>query len=54
MNKYTIGLDFNTKSARAVSVDVITGDNAASSVFKYADVVTDETLPGSDHPLPSN
>jgi len=54
MNKYTIGVDFDTESARAVSVDVVTGDNAASSVFQYADVVIDEALPGSDHPLPPN
>ncbi len=30
MNKYTIGFYFDTKSARAVSVNVDIGDNVAS------------------------
>ena len=52
MDKYTLGLDFGTESARAVLVDVATGETVATAVYLYADGVIDETLPGSDQPLP--
>jgi L-ribulokinase len=50
--KYTLGLDFGTESARAVLVDVATGETVVTAVHLYADGVIDETLPGSDQPLP--
>jgi L-ribulokinase len=52
MSSYTIGLDFGTESARAVLVDVATGEIVATNIQLYADGVIDERLPGSDKPLP--
>lgn len=49
---YTIGLDFGTESARAVLVDVASGEVVATAVHPYADGVIDEALPGSGEPLP--
>jgi len=49
---YTLGLDFGTESARAVLVDVTTGEMIATAVHPYADGVIDEALPGDDIPLP--
>jgi L-ribulokinase len=46
--KYSIGIDFETESARAVLVDVTDGREIASSVHKYASDVIDEFLPGSN------
>ncbi len=48
MNKYTLGLDFGTESARAVLVDVATGETVATAVHPYGDGVIDEVLPGSN------
>jgi L-ribulokinase len=45
--KYTIGVDFGTESARAVLVDVRTGEELASAVHQYGDGVIDEVLPGT-------
>jgi len=50
-NKYTLGLDFGTESARAILVHVATGETLATAVHAYADGVIDETLPGSDKSL---
>ena len=44
-NKYTLGLDFGTESARAILVDVATGETLATAVHAYADGVIDEALP---------
>ncbi len=52
MSKYTIGLDYGTESARAVLVDVATGETVATAVHPYADGVIDEALPGSGVSLP--
>ncbi len=51
-HKYAIGVDFGTESGRAVLVDVTDGREVATAVHPYADGVIDETLPGSDAPLP--
>ncbi|MCF8009094.1 MAG: ribulokinase [Halanaerobiales bacterium] len=43
--KYSIGIDFGTKSGRAVLVDVDNGKELATSVYKYPNGVIDEYLP---------
>lgn len=45
MSKYSIGIDFGTKSGRAVLVDIESGDEVATSVYEYPDGVIDEKLP---------
>jgi L-ribulokinase len=51
-HKYAVGVDFGTESGRAVLVDVTDGQEVATAVHLYAEGVIDETLPGSDEPLP--
>jgi len=43
--KYSLGIDFGTESGRALLVDVETGEEVATSVYKYRDGVLDEYLP---------
>ncbi len=50
--KYAIGMDFGTLSARAVLIDLATGDVLRSAVFGYQDAVIDTVLPNSDVELP--
>ena len=52
MSKYTIGLDFGTLSARAVVVDVATGDVLSSQEHPYAHGVISKKMPCGT-PLPS-
>jgi len=47
MAKYVIGVDFGTLSARAIMVDVCTGEERASCEYRYPRGIFDETLPGS-------
>ena len=54
MSKYTIGLDYGTESARAVLVDVESGQTIAGAVQRYPHGVIDRTLPGSNTPLPTD
>jgi len=46
-NRYAIGIDFGTESARAVLLNLSSGDEVASAVSEYANGVIDERLPGS-------
>jgi L-ribulokinase len=48
--RLALGLDFGTESARAVLVDVATGETVATAVHPYANGVIDESLPGSTLP----
>lgn len=46
-SKFALGLDFGTESGRALVVEVDTGREVASAVYRYADGVIDEKLPGT-------
>jgi len=50
--KYALGIDYGTESARALLVDVATGEEVATAVYEYRDGVIDEVLPGTDIRLP--
>jgi len=45
MARYALGLDFGTESARALLVNVETGEEAAEAVFEFPDGVITEALP---------
>ncbi len=45
--KYAIGVDFGTESGRALLVDVADGREVATAIYKYANGVIDEKLPGT-------
>jgi L-ribulokinase len=49
--KYSLGIDFGTESGRALLVDVSTGEEVATSVYKYKDGVLDEYLPDGETKL---
>lgn len=53
-DKYTIGVDFGTMSARAVLVNTKSGKVIADSMCDYPHGVIDTCLPGSDKPLPAD
>lgn len=44
--KYSIGVDFGTLSARAILVDVRTGEEIATAVKEYKHAIIDDYLPG--------
>ena len=50
--KYTIGLDYGSLSARALLVRVSDGKIMAEACFDYPHAVMDTCLPGSDEVLP--
>lgn len=50
--RLALGLDFGTESARALLVDVTNGDEVGSATAAYSHGVIDDSLPGSDRPLP--
>ncbi len=54
MKRYALGLDFGTESARAVLVDVETGEMVSTAVHAYTHGVMDEFLPGGGERLPPN
>src|SRR5579859_5995286 len=49
--KYAIGVDFGTESGRAVLVEVGTGRELATAVYKYSHGVIDEALPVEGKPV---
>jgi L-ribulokinase len=50
--QYAIGVDFGTESARALLLDVRSGEELAVSVAPYPNGVIDRSLPESDQQLP--
>jgi L-ribulokinase len=50
-DRYVIGIDFGTLSARATLVNIENGRSPASAVAEYKSRVIDRVLPGSDEPL---
>ena len=54
MTKFAIGLDYGTESGRALVVNVATGQVVGSAVYRYADGVIDEHLPGTSPTLEPN
>lgn len=50
--KYSVGIDFGTESARAVLVNVATGEEMETAVYPYDDGVIDEFLPNTGIALP--
>jgi L-ribulokinase len=52
MSHYALGVDFGTESGRTVLVDVRTGAELATQVYRYANGVIDSTLPTSGERLP--
>jgi len=51
MRSFACGLDFGTESARALLLDLATGEEAAVAVHPYAHGIMDRSLPGG-RPLP--
>ncbi len=49
---YAIGVDFGTESARALVLDLRSGEELAVSVVRYPSAVLDSTLPGTGETLP--
>lgn len=47
MSKFAIRLDYGTESGRALVVDVATARVVGTAVYRYADGVIDEHLPGT-------
>lgn len=52
--KYSIGLDYGTLSARAVLAKVDTGEIVAESIYGYQDAVIEHFLPGTDISIPDD
>lgn len=54
MTKYSLGIDFGTLSARAVLIDIATGNELFSFVSEYQHKVIEDYLPGTSIALENN
>jgi L-ribulokinase len=52
-NRFALGVDFGTESGRTVLVDVRSGAEVASAVYRYSHGVIDRVLPSSGAELPA-
>ncbi len=52
MSEYAIGVDFGTESARAVLLDLSSGEELAVGVVAYPSAVIDRSLPSTGEQLP--
>jgi len=52
--KFTLGIDYGTESARALLVDVATGEEVATAVYQYSNGVITGRLPDGGPELPAH
>jgi len=45
MKKYSIGIDYGSLSARAVIIDIHTGEELATSIYEYPHSIMETSLP---------
>lgn len=54
IERYSVGIDFGTLSARAILVDTHSGKEVFTSIYGYQDAVIDRSLPQSAEELPAD
>lgn len=54
IERYSVGIDFGTLSARAILIDTQNGKEVFTSIYGYQDAVIDCTLPQSAEELPAD
>lgn len=54
IERYSVGIDFGTLSARAILVDTHSGREVFTSIYGYQDAVIDRSLPQSAEELPAD
>lgn len=54
IERYSVGIDFGTLSARAILIDTGSGREVFTSIYGYQDAVIDRTLPQSAEELPAD
>ena len=54
IERYSVGIDFGTLSARAILVETRSGREVFTSIYGYQDAVIDRSLPQSAEELPAD